>query len=115
MGTLSAESMDASSGCAKEADQTHCPSRFRLAAPKRIRRSGLVACYAANQALGTIWRGSKEDPDTKEIRNRATLRRVADVGARDVIEANAGDTDGCDPRGGHGMPPPPAAEAAHDV
>ena len=67
--------MDASSGCAKEADQTHCPSRFQLAAPKRIRRSGLVACYAANQALGTIWRGSKEDPDTKEIRNRATLRR----------------------------------------
>jgi hypothetical protein len=38
-------------------------------------------------ALGTIWRGSKEDPDTKEIRDRATLRRVADVGARDVIEA----------------------------
>ena len=50
-------------------------------------QSGYVACYAANQVLGTIWRGSKEDPDTKEIRNWATLCRVSDIGARDVVEA----------------------------
>lgn len=50
-------------------------------------KSGFVACYAANQVLGTIWRSSKEDPDTKEIRDRAALRRVTDIGARDPIEA----------------------------
>ena len=50
-------------------------------------KSGHVACYAANQVLGTIWRGSKEDPDTKEIRDTAALCRLSDIGARDVIEA----------------------------
>ena len=50
-------------------------------------QSGYVACYAANQVLGTIWRGGKDDPDTKEIRDEATLSRVSDIGARDVIEA----------------------------
>jgi len=50
-------------------------------------KSGFVACYAANQVLGTVWRSSKEDPDTKEIRDSATLRRVSDIGARDAIEA----------------------------
>ena len=50
-------------------------------------KDGHVACYAANQVLGTIWRGSKEDPDTKEIRDTAALCRVSDIGARDVIEA----------------------------
>ena len=50
-------------------------------------RARYVACYAANQVLGTIWRGGKEDPDTKEIRDQATLRRLSDIGARDVIEA----------------------------
>jgi hypothetical protein len=39
-------------------------------------KSSFVACYAANQVLGTIWRGGKEDPDTKEVRDWATLRRV---------------------------------------
>jgi hypothetical protein len=32
-------------------------------------KSSFVACYAANQVLGTIWRGSKEDPDTKGTRS----------------------------------------------
>ena len=50
-------------------------------------KSGYVACYAANQVLGTIWRSSKEDPDTTEIRDSATLSRVSGIGARDVIEA----------------------------
>ena len=49
-------------------------------------KSSYVACYAANQVLGTIWRGNNEDPDAKEIRDTATLRRVADIGARDVVE-----------------------------
>jgi len=50
-------------------------------------KSGFVACYAANQVLGTVWRSSKEDPDTKEIRDSATLHRVSDIAARDAIEA----------------------------
>ena len=50
-------------------------------------QSGYVACYAANQVLGTIWRGGRDDPATKEIRDEATLRRVSDIGARDVVEA----------------------------
>jgi hypothetical protein len=50
-------------------------------------KNGHVACYAANQVLGTIWRGIKKDPDTKEIRDTAALCRVSDIGARDVIEA----------------------------
>ena len=50
-------------------------------------KSGHVACYAANQVLGTIWRGNKEDPDSKEIRDTAALCRVSNIGARDVIEA----------------------------
>ena len=49
-------------------------------------QSGYVACYAANQVLGTIWRGGKEDPDTREIRDEATLSRVSNIGARDVVE-----------------------------
>jgi hypothetical protein len=48
--------------------------------------SSYVACYAANQVLGTIWRGNTKDADAKEIRERTTLRRLADIGARDVIE-----------------------------
>ena len=36
-------------------------------------KSGYVACYAANQVLGTVWRGKKEDPDAKEVRDTATL------------------------------------------
>jgi hypothetical protein len=50
-------------------------------------KSGFVACYAANQVLGTVWRGSKEDPDTKEIRDSATLSRLSEIGPRDVVEA----------------------------
>jgi hypothetical protein len=50
-------------------------------------KSAFVACYAANQVLGTIWRGSKEDADTKQIRDSATLSRVSGIGPRDVIEA----------------------------
>lgn len=50
-------------------------------------KSGFVACYAANQVLGTVWRSSKEDPDTKEVRDQATLSRVGEIGARDPIEA----------------------------
>jgi hypothetical protein len=50
-------------------------------------KSSHVACYAANQVLGTVWRGSKEDPDTKEIRETATLRRLSAIGAGDVVEA----------------------------
>jgi hypothetical protein len=49
--------------------------------------SGYVACYAANQVLGTIWRGGKEDADTKTIRDSATLSRVSDIDPRDVVEA----------------------------
>jgi hypothetical protein len=49
--------------------------------------SGYVACYAANQVLATIWRGGKEDADTKQIRDSATLSRVSGIGPRDVIEA----------------------------
>ena len=50
-------------------------------------KSSYVACYAANQVLGTVWRGNKEDPDTKEIRDTATLCRLSDIGAGDVVEA----------------------------
>ena len=50
-------------------------------------KDGHVACYAANQVLGAIWRGSKEDPDTKQLRDWAALSRVSDIGARDVVEA----------------------------
>ena len=49
-------------------------------------KSGYVACYAANQVLGSVWRGGKEDRDTKEVRDEATLSRVSDIGARDVVE-----------------------------
>ena len=44
-------------------------------------KSSYVACYAANQVLGTVWRGNNEDADTKEIRETATLRRLSDIGA----------------------------------
>ena len=40
--------------------------------------------------LGSIWRGNNEDADTKEVHNQATLRRLSDIGARDVIEAMLG-------------------------
>src|SRR5262245_11639826 len=50
-------------------------------------RSSYVACCAANQVLGAIWRGGKEDPDTKEIRDTATLQRLSEIGPRDVVEA----------------------------
>ena len=53
-------------------------------------KSSYVACYAANQVLGTVWRGDNEDADTKEIRETATLRRLSDIGAHDVIEAMLG-------------------------
>jgi hypothetical protein len=49
--------------------------------------SGYVACYAANQVLATVWRGSKEDADTKQIRDSATLSRVSGISPRDVVEA----------------------------
>jgi hypothetical protein len=49
--------------------------------------SGYAACYAANQVLGAVWRGGKEDPDAKEIRDSATLSRLSEIGARDVVEA----------------------------
>jgi hypothetical protein len=49
--------------------------------------SGYVACYAANQVLGTVWRDGKEDADTKIIRESATLSRVSGIGPRDVVEA----------------------------
>ena len=42
------------------------------------------------RSSATIWRGNNEDADTKEIRDRATLRRLSDIGARDVIEAMLG-------------------------
>ena len=48
--------------------------------------------------LGTVWRGNKEDPDTKEIRDTATLCRLSDIGAGDVIEAMLG-AQMVDPRG----------------
>lgn len=50
-------------------------------------KSSYVACYAANQMLGAIWRSDKEDADTKEIRDTATLRRLSEIGPRDVVEA----------------------------
>jgi hypothetical protein len=50
--------------------------------------SGYVACYAANQVLGAVWRGGREDPDTQEIRDSATLSRLSGVGARDVVEVS---------------------------
>ena len=53
-------------------------------------KSSYVSCYAANQVLGSIWRGNKEDADAQEIRERATLRRLSDIVARDVIEAMPG-------------------------
>jgi hypothetical protein len=49
--------------------------------------SGYVACYAANQVLATVLRGSKEDADTKQIRDSATLSRVSGISPRDVVEA----------------------------
>ena len=60
-------------------------------------KSGYVACYAANQVLGTIWRGNKEDPDTKEIRDTATLHRMADIGAARRDRGHAGRADGGHP------------------
>jgi hypothetical protein len=53
-------------------------------------KNGHTACYAAHQVLGAVWRGSKEDPDTKEIRDTATLCRLSNIGARDVVEAMLG-------------------------
>lgn len=50
-------------------------------------KSGYVACYAANQVLATVWRGGKEDAETKTIRDSATLSRVCGIGPRDVVEA----------------------------
>src|SRR3954454_23694173 len=53
-------------------------------------KDGHVACYAANQVLGTVWRGSNEDADTKQIRDTATLCRLSSIGPRDVVEAMLG-------------------------
>src|SRR5215212_5903840 len=50
-------------------------------------KDGHVACYSAHQVLGTIWRGSNEDADTKQIRDTATLCRLSSIGPRDVVEA----------------------------
>ena len=66
-----------------ETVKEHWSSRRELGGSK----SSYVACYAAKQVLGTVWRGNKEDPDTKEIRDTATLCRLSDIGAGDVIEA----------------------------
>ena len=71
------------SGLSSETVKEHWSDKLELGGSK----SGYVACYAANQVLGTIWRGNNEDADTKEVRDRATLRRLSDIGARDVIEA----------------------------
>ena len=51
----------------REVIREHWSDKLELGGSK----SGYVACYAANQVLGTVWRGSKEDPDTKEIRDTA--------------------------------------------
>src|SRR5690242_10516393 len=66
-----------------ETIKEHWSSRRELGGSK----SSYVACYAANQVLGTVWRGSNEDADAKEIRDTATLRRLSDIGAGDVVEA----------------------------
>src|SRR3954453_20552103 len=67
----------------REVMREHWSDKLELGGSKE----GYVACYAANQVLGTIWRGSNENPDTKEIRDTATLGRLSDIGSRDVIKA----------------------------
>jgi hypothetical protein len=49
-------------------------------------KSAYIACYAAHQVLGVVWRGANEDADNKEVRDGATLQRLAGIGPRDVIE-----------------------------
>src|SRR5688500_15620507 len=49
-------------------------------------KNGYLNCMAANQVLGTLWRGRNEDPESKEIRDTAALARVAGIGPRDVLE-----------------------------
>src|SRR4051812_30614950 len=53
-------------------------------------KDGHVACYAANQVLGTVWRGRNENADTKQIRDTATLCRLSSIGPCDVVEAMLG-------------------------
>ncbi|MFZ1425474.1 MAG: hypothetical protein WAS21_01745 [Geminicoccaceae bacterium] len=67
----------------RETIKEHWSDRKELGGSK----SSYVACYAANQVLGTVWRGDNEDADAKEIRDSATLQRLSDIGPRDVIEA----------------------------
>src|SRR3954447_26810968 len=67
----------------REVIREHWSDKLELGGSK----AGHVACYAANQVLGTIWRGSNENADTKEIRDTATLCRLSGIGPRDVIEA----------------------------
>src|SRR3954468_14994287 len=67
----------------RETIREHWSDKLELGGSK----DGYVACYAANQVLGTVWRGSNENADTKEIRDTATLCRLSGIGPRDVIEA----------------------------
>src|SRR3954468_9392413 len=67
----------------RETIREHWSDKLELGGSK----DGYVACYAANQVLGTVWRGSNENADTKEIRDTATLGRLSEIGPRDVIEA----------------------------
>src|SRR3954449_6850911 len=70
----------------REIIREHWSDKLELGGSK----DGYVACYAANQVLGTVWRGSNENADTKEIRDTATLCRLSEIGPRDVIEAMLG-------------------------
>jgi hypothetical protein len=67
----------------RETIREHWSDKLELGGSK----DGYVACYAVNQVLGTVWRGSNENADTKEIRDTATLCRLSEIGPRDVIEA----------------------------
>src|SRR3954453_17483598 len=49
----------------REVIREHWSDKLKLGGSK----DGHVACYAANQVLGTVWRGSNENADTKEVRD----------------------------------------------
>jgi hypothetical protein len=70
----------------RETIREHWSDKLELGGSK----DGHVACYNANQVLGTVWRGSNEDADTKQIRNTATLCRLSEIGPHDVVEAMLG-------------------------
>src|SRR3954454_22281905 len=67
----------------RETIREHWSDKLELGGSK----AGHVACYAANQVLGTVWRGSNENADTKEIRDTAALCWLSEIGPRDVVEA----------------------------